>query len=150
MDNQTAVDELRQLLVQPNISDVVQYIIATSGLSGLEKMTTNREILQTVFRRMKEEAKGLEIVLLKDLVFATQPIFPYSEDLEKIFVHCLMGLLTLRMTLYDSDFLIDRKQAQKVLLEAPKMFTAEKIQALNALAEKFQEHLSKEDKSHGT
>ncbi len=143
MSSSTAA-ESGKILRRPNLMHVVHCIIAKSGL---EIITGDWKTLQTIFRKIKEEAEGLEATLLTDLVFGTNEVFPRSIDLDRIFTCQLAGFLLIRTLIATEprEYVIDQELAQEILEKAPRIFSVEQIQALDALTEKFQQHLAEED-----
>jgi len=133
-------DRVEELMSKWNGMDVVGYIVVQSGV---QDFTSDRHKLHTVFRRLREQATGVEAEVLSEFVFATRDVFPFSRELERAVAYLELGGLLVTDNPQFVRFRIcdDQKQIDSLREEAAHIFSGEERRALEQLAAKFQKEV---------
>jgi len=113
--------------------DVLGYILAKSGLN---RITSDRQRLQDIFREFQQEADETRKKLLLNFVFATRDIVFFSGVLDGAIDRLLSaGLMECLPRL--AKFEICSEEAKKFMAETQPLFNQNEIEALNQLADEF-------------
>ncbi len=143
----TETNSVETLLSNWNGMYVVGYILAAKPEG--RTLTSDRYILQSIFRKLKEEATEAEATLLSDFIFATRDIFPFSRDLERALTHLGLGGLLIAENPKFVRFSVERNEGDNIIRRASTILSDELIAAQEHLAEKFWRYLDAWEEEEG-
>ncbi len=132
-----------------DIFDVVAHIFAKIIIFGIPSIVISD--IHIIFKRLKDQAEGMEIDALAGLEFSEHTLKPHSIGLERMLtiLEVYGHLLTMSHTRPPEYFFRgeNRRMAQVFLVSsAPGKFSPDQIEVLDSLVEKFQQHLAEESK----
>jgi hypothetical protein len=114
-------------------------IVAIFYSMGLDKITTDSELLHTTFYKLRSQHK----VFFEDLYFKTGGRFPYSDDLDQTFSGLMLAGLISQEAPWYRFYLIDGQQRKMIEKNIIHKFSIAELGEIQEIADVLKNDIKK-------